>query len=226
MYALHTSLIAISQYLIFVEILPNLVSRLFKNQAIKARVRLITEVITTFGLSVYWYLSHEMTFINYTNISLIHIIVVLLVSIGLFLLSEMLIDPLLDRLFVNTSSNYKDQIDRLFSQSTRVIVKLCLLAPIIEEILFRGIVQGTLQTIMNPIGSLVIAASLFSIMHLNLKQALSSFVPSLLIGFIFQQTNSIIMCVTIHMIYNTLSLIFLRPAQLPLHQQKDVGRAL
>jgi membrane protease YdiL (CAAX protease family) len=86
------------------------------------------------------------------------------------------------------------------------IVNLCLFAPILEEILFRGFISKSLL----PYGSafaIVSSAILFGIMHGNLVQAIPTILLGLVLGYIRVQANSVIPTILIHSVNNILAVI-------------------
>jgi membrane protease YdiL (CAAX protease family) len=91
---------------------------------------------------------------------------------------------------------------------------------VVEEILFRGVIQNLLRYRLKPIGALVIASAVFGLAHVN-KRALGYDVPNwpyvgvatiagLGYGFVFWKTNSIITSATVHAMVDAMWILFLR----------------
>jgi membrane protease YdiL (CAAX protease family) len=81
-----------------------------------------------------------------------------------------------------------------------------------EELLFRGIVQGTLRGSFGPVGAVVLAAAIFASVHyLALTGGASArlttiailFLPSLVFGAAYERTNNLAVPALIHGLYNS-----------------------
>ncbi|WP_423244933.1 lysostaphin resistance A-like protein [Hathewaya massiliensis] len=82
-----------------------------------------------------------------------------------------------------------------------------IIAPIFEEILCRGILLEGLLLRNKPYISIVISASMFSLMHGNLVQIPNTFFMGLIIGWVYYKTRSVIPCIFAHFINNLLPTI-------------------
>ena len=78
-------------------------------------------------------------------------------------------------------------------------------APILEEILFRGILQESLTRKYGPWRGILIASAIFGIVHGIPQQALNAFFVGAMIGFIYYKTQSLIPCILIHALNNAVS---------------------
>jgi membrane protease YdiL (CAAX protease family) len=78
------------------------------------------------------------------------------------------------------------------------------LVPIFEEICFRGFLQSTLQTIMEPISALAITCILFALFHYEggILFQIAVFVYGLLYGVCRKNTGSIMAPIAMHIIIN------------------------
>jgi len=79
----------------------------------------------------------------------------------------------------------------------------CVLGPVMEEFVFRGIIlRGLLKSYSNKI-AILLSALIFAILHLNLVQGMVAFLMGLLLGYIYIKTHSIYLCMLTHIINNT-----------------------
>lgn len=86
-----------------------------------------------------------------------------------------------------------------------------LMAPILEEILFRGYIQQDLSIRYGKFYSVIISALVFGLIHFSFVQSFSAFISGLVIGLIFYVSkNSIITVILIHLLNNFVSLLFLK----------------
>ncbi len=98
--------------------------------------------------------------------------------------------------------NYLEELMRLKTYSFIVIV---VIVPILEEILFRGIILRDLLHKFSPFRAIAISALLFAAIHFNLAQLVTGFIGGLFLGYLFWQTKSILTCISAHMVYNAFS---------------------
>ena len=83
---------------------------------------------------------------------------------------------------------------------------LCLLAPLVEEVVFRGAI---LRTLLRAFGShwaaITVSALLFAVVHLNPAQMPHAFLMGLLLGWMYYRTGSILPGVVLHWVNNTVA---------------------
>ena len=83
-----------------------------------------------------------------------------------------------------------------------------LLAPLAEEIVFRGaILRSLLCWKSNPWVGIVISAILFAVIHMNPAQMPHAFLIGLLLGWMYWRTDSIVPGVVYHWVNNTVAYI-------------------
>lgn len=86
-------------------------------------------------------------------------------------------------------------------------IKVVITAPIIEELIFRGIIMHGLMRNYSKFTAIFTSALLFALYHLNPWQFPATFVLGLLLGFLMFQTRNIILCILGHAISNGLVLL-------------------
>jgi membrane protease YdiL (CAAX protease family) len=106
--------------------------------------------------------------------------------------------------------------ERAFRKDVFSIINIIIAAPVLEEILWRGIVLKGLLKNYSPLKAILISAIFFSLMHLNPWQAFPAFFGGLFLGWVFFKTQSVISGMIIHATINTTGAVFLF---LPKHQQ-------
>ena len=96
-----------------------------------------------------------------------------------------------------------EQADFLFSFPWGFIV-VCLFAPVLEEVVFRGIIfQTLLQKMSGVVVPVVISAAIFSVFHFNPAQMPHAFLVGIMLAFICIRTHSVIPCIFYHWVNNT-----------------------
>jgi membrane protease YdiL (CAAX protease family) len=88
------------------------------------------------------------------------------------------------------------------------IIAICLAAPICEEMLFRGAIEGhLLRTGHKPWIAIAVSALIFGIIHGNPAQMPSAFLLGLLLGWLYYRTGSLWPSIVCHVANNTLSTV-------------------
>ncbi|MBU3143190.1 CPBP family intramembrane glutamic endopeptidase [Clostridium sp. CF012] len=87
-----------------------------------------------------------------------------------------------------------------------LILSSTVVAPIYEEIIFRGVLLKGLSKKINPTIALVVSALFFALVHLNVPQGINAFLLGLVIGFIYLTTESIYLSIFAHFINNVLAI--------------------
>ena len=85
------------------------------------------------------------------------------------------------------------------------ILAIAIVGPILEELLFRGAITKALLQKFSPGKAIFISALIFGIFHINPVQILPAFLIGLLLGWIYYKTASLIPCILMHILNNSLS---------------------
>jgi len=83
----------------------------------------------------------------------------------------------------------------------------CLVAPVIEEILFRGIILRSFLNQYDPKKAIIWSAVIFAVAHLNIYQLPVAFVGGCMIGWVYYRTKSLWLCILAHACHNTIMTI-------------------
>ena len=131
----------------------------------------------------------------------------LLLFIGIFLLTVLV--SISYHAFFSVVSGASDQHLEEASKglSLSFIVSATVLAPIQEELLFRGLLQGAVFD--NSWLGLVLTSSLFSFMHgpSNVPSFIFYLLGGLLLGFAYKKSQNLWVSTLVHMFYNSLPLL-------------------
>ena len=102
-------------------------------------------------------------------------------------------------------------VDEGFTESIKLIMEVpalgiiffCLIAPIYEEIIFRGMLFGGLRRKgFGFVGAALLSAILFSVMHMNIAQGVNAFFLGLLFALVYEATGNLSAAIMLHMINN------------------------
>lgn len=89
------------------------------------------------------------------------------------------------------------------------ILMACIAAPVVEEILFRGYMYGTLRRLTNPVFAAVIIGGLFAVVHGNLPALLPLFTFSILLCLAYELTGCLWVPVGMHVFFNAVNIVLM-----------------
>ena len=94
---------------------------------------------------------------------------------------------------------------------TGLISMLCvvILAPIFEEVLFRGKIFSVFSATLSPLLSAVISALLFGVMHSNIAVALEAFLIGIVLSYIYILKGSIFAPILLHIMNNIVAYVMM-----------------
>jgi len=81
-------------------------------------------------------------------------------------------------------------------------LKVAIIAPIVEELIFRGLIFNGFRKNYNGFVAVLMSATLFSLFHLNPWQIPATFFLGLLLGWLMLRTNNIFVAILGHSINN------------------------
>ena len=97
-------------------------------------------------------------------------------------------------------------LDNTLKRSSFMCVFICLIGPIMEEIISRGAIQGfLLRQSVAPKYAIVTSALIFGITHMNPAQIPIATIVGLMLGIIYWKTGSLILPMFIHIANNSMS---------------------
>ena len=82
-------------------------------------------------------------------------------------------------------------LDRLMGSGLVTLIAICLVAPFVEEMLFRGIILRGFLAYYSPSVSIILSALLFGLIHLNIYQIPAAFLLGCFFGWLFYLSKSI-----------------------------------
>ena len=85
------------------------------------------------------------------------------------------------------------------------ILSIAVLGPILEELLFRGAITTALFKQYTPRTAILLSALLFGVFHINPAQVVGAGIIGLLLAWMYYKTASLIPCIVVHIINNSLS---------------------
>lgn len=131
--------------------------------------------------------------INYLTVIILGIILSLIYNVFAYYLNFLL----------NTS---------LFDNNSNLIVTLIstgLIGPIIEELMFRGIIYNELKNKYSNMKAILITTVFFAVIHFNIIQIIYTFALGFVLIFVYEKYKNIKAAITLHMASNITTTLFL-----------------
>ncbi len=90
---------------------------------------------------------------------------------------------------------------------TGMIVSACIVAPLVEELVFRGYIYGVLKHFTNPFFAIISAGALFAVVHVNLPALLPLWAFAIILTLAYEWSGSLWVPIGIHAGFNTVSVV-------------------
>jgi membrane protease YdiL (CAAX protease family) len=96
-----------------------------------------------------------------------------------------------------------------FSEPNNILLFLAVavFAPLLEEFLFRGMLQNSLMPLMPPTSAILLSAAIFAGAHLDMMAFAPIFILGAAFGYLYHVTGSLRVCIIMHMINNGAALL-------------------
>lgn len=95
-----------------------------------------------------------------------------------------------------------DKTATIISLELNNLLRSCVYAPFIEEIMYRGILLNGLLKKYDSKIAIFLSSLVFAIMHFNFYQSINAFFIGLILSYIFYRTKSIYLCILLHFVNN------------------------
>lgn len=105
-------------------------------------------------------------------------------------------------------NDYSEAVATNEQLSFASIIGIGILAPLAEEIVFRGgIEEKLLQWKTNPWIGILISAFMFAILHFYPSLIIGTFISGILLGWVYYKTRNVMVCFGMHMVNNSVSCV-------------------
>ena len=106
----------------------------------------------------------------------------------------------------------KSLFEKIFLQTklADTVIATCILAPLLEELLCRGMMLRGIAHFSGPRKAIFWSAFLFALIHLNPWQAVPAFALGLLFGWLYYRTGCLWLTIFLHCLNNSLSTVLTR----------------
>lgn len=102
---------------------------------------------------------------------------------------------------------FLELFNRLFESDFGIwggIIRVIVIAPVVEEMIFRGVIFSGFRRNYSPFWAIFLSALLFALFHLNPWQLGPTFLLGLLLGYVRQKTGSLLASVVTHALHNAM----------------------
>lgn len=115
--------------------------------------------------------------------------------------ATIVIEPVIDLLPIPSSA--------LYGRGFWAVLTVIVMAPVLEELLCRGIILESVRAKFGVVAALFLSALFFAVLHGNLALAFNAFVLGLILGFIYIETNSILSVIILHALNNGVAFLLI-----------------
>ena len=114
--------------------------------------------------------------------------------------------------FIPMPDSIKALFEKVFMESPLwdMIVSTCILAPLCEEFLCRGMMLRGMLYHMSPRKAIIWSAVLFAVLHMNPWQSIPAFLIGLFLGWVYWRTHSLWTTIFLHCFNNSMSTVLSR----------------
>ena len=108
----------------------------------------------------------------------------------------------------NISGDYEDLMNTIMSGNFVIVfITVGILGPIIEEIIFRGLVLSELRKVTHNTSAVIIQGVLFGIYHMNPLQAMYASVIGIVLGYVMLRYKTLWAPILVHIFFNSLNIL-------------------
>ena len=136
-------------------------------------------------------------------------LVLLFSQLIMLILSQLFELPLVDQVAVRQIKQVTENPTLLYATMFTVIC----VVPVLEELLFRGFLQGALRNYLSPVRAILITSAIFAFFHFSFHQGVNNltilgslFLLSLFLGFLKERQGNLWAPIVMHMTFNAISI--------------------
>lgn len=166
------------------------------------------------GVIVFYYYRKRHTVrppYRFDRLSGYQVTISLIMGVGCVFLSQLilLISESTGLLNLDNLENYEQLISSMIGQSPTwlILLTIGIVAPIAEELLFRGLVFHMFNRHMNVKVALIVQGLLFGAFHMNLVQGVYASVLGIVLGIAYLLTGSLWIPIIMHIVNNSVALL-------------------
>ena len=124
-------------------------------------------------------------------------------AINLLLMGIAVVFPDMFKAYEELAKNF----DLSTAPPALMILVVCLFGPLVEELVFRGMIYGRLRRAFSIAPAAIISGLLFGIFHMNWVQGIYATIFGIILAYVYEKTGTIWGSVLLHMCFNSASYI-------------------
>ena len=163
---------------------------------INSNTLLITLITAIIFVPIYYIIYKKYKNKDTVNFNLKHLFISILLGISISFIYNILIYNI--NIFINFTDAFNKSNIPIYIQ----IISSGLVGPIIEELIFRGIIYNKLKEFNKPMKAIIICSIIFGIIHFNIMEIIYAFGVSFLLIYLYEKTKSLIYPIVMHMFLN------------------------
>lgn len=196
-------------YLFIYSIIGVVIDIIFQNNyndvtyVIRRLIQLVINLIYIFSITRFSHI--KLTY----KIKPRNIILYIVVLFSFIIIYEFTMDIFVNKYFVpdHASQVRESSVEALYNYPVALFIQACISAPLLEEIIVRGIFYEILRERISIIWSVIITSIFFSIMHFDNINTPFYIMISLIFSYTYVKTGSIAYCVILHVCVNAFSFL-------------------
>lgn len=122
-------------------------------------------------------------------------------TVPILFMTGTVVEELLTQIFPMSAWEQR-AFEEMATQNLATVTSVCLLAPVLEEMLFRGLILRSFLGQYRRSTAIGASALLFGVAHLNIYQFVAAFAIGLFLGWLYERTRSLVPCIALHVFYN------------------------
>lgn len=120
------------------------------------------------------------------------------------------VSTILEPLLALFPDEFMKVLDNAVGSGIWAVITTVVCAPILEEILFRGIIQQSCTREYGAVRGVIAGAAIFGIVHVIPQQVVNAFFVGIILGYIYIKTRSLTPVIIIHALNNAIAFLFMR----------------
>ncbi len=101
------------------------------------------------------------------------------------------------------SDSQREMFDRMTGDDLATVLMGCAIAPVVEEMLFRGVILRGFLARYGRAQAIWGSAALFGLAHLNVYQFVAALLLGAVCGWLYERSRSLVPSIALHAAYNT-----------------------
>lgn len=128
---------------------------------------------------------------------------------------------------VHLSETYLEMNQAFYASSIGLeLLGSAFVTPLLEELLYRGVIYGRLRRMMSIVPAVCISAAIFGVVHFNIVQFVYAFLLGIVLALCMEKCGHMYGAVAAHMIANAIAVIRTETGFLQQTAERSVGNIL